>query len=267
KFTFDTSATVTSGNCTTDFVVFPVNANGTANQSNLVAFNNLYSGSNPNGLCNRNNQPNDDDVSATVLWSYNVQALGNGSVPTSPVLSLDGSKVAFVESATGNPAHFHVLAWRSGDTNSNNRQNALRPITINTFSSTAPAASSGSSTDLAVGTGPDTLSSPYVDYANDQAYVGNDAGVLFRIKNVFCKTAGCGNAAPSIDTSWGTNGAVTVCAGKLTGPVQDFLTQNIFVGCADGNVYGFDSHGIPLPIPSIAVGNGSANGGVVETPI
>src|SRR5262244_190312 len=51
KFTFDTSATVTSGNCTTDFVVFPVNANGTANQSNLVAFNNLYSGSNPNGLC------------------------------------------------------------------------------------------------------------------------------------------------------------------------------------------------------------------------
>jgi hypothetical protein len=109
-------------------------------------------------------------------------------VPTSPVSSLDGKKVAFVESATGNPAHFYVLAWRSGDGQATNRQNALVPKTLAApFSPTAPVASgtSGAVTDLAFGVTTDTLSSPYVDYAPDRAYVGNDEGVLFRFKNVF----------------------------------------------------------------------------------
>ena len=92
--------------------------------------------------------------------------------------------------------------------------------------------------------------------------------VLFRFKNVFCTTAGCGTAAPSLDTTWGGTGSVNVpCAAKLTGPVQDFYTLNIFVGCADGKVYGFTSTGAALTIPSIAVGNGSALGGVVESPV
>ena len=37
-----------------------------------------------------------------------------GLVATSPALSLDGTKVAFVETGSGT-AHFHVLAWKSGD--------------------------------------------------------------------------------------------------------------------------------------------------------
>jgi hypothetical protein len=36
-----------------------------------------------------------------------------------------------------------------------------------------------------------TLSSPYVDYGNDLACLGNDIGVLYRIKNVFCTTTAC----------------------------------------------------------------------------
>ena len=41
KFSFDLNATP---DCTTDFIVYPVNAVGSGTQPNLVAFNNLYSG-------------------------------------------------------------------------------------------------------------------------------------------------------------------------------------------------------------------------------
>jgi len=269
KYSFDTAATPS---CANDFVVFPVNANGSATQPNLVAFNNLYSGTaGGNGICNRNNQPNDDDVSATVFWSYNIEGLASGTVATSLSLSLDGTKVAFVETATGSPAHFHVLAWKSLDGTATNRQSVTSPKTINTFVSTAPSSGSGTATDLALGsstTGTITRSSPFIDYVRDQAYVGNDIGVLYRMKNVFCTQPTCSGALPSLDSTWGTSGAVTVpCAAKLTGPVVDFVTLNVFVGCTDGKVYGFNSSGTPLATPSIAVGNGSATGGVVETPV
>jgi hypothetical protein len=274
KFSFDVAA---APDCVNDFVVFPVNVNGSATQANLVAFNRLYSGTaGGNGICNRTPSASDVGISAEVLWSYNVHAIAAGAaVPTSPALSLNGTKVAFVESAAGNAAHFHVLAWKSGDgQDATNLQNTLLPKAITTFSTTSPAAGSGTATDLVLGTATDTISSPFVDYVRDLAYVGNDQGTLYRIKNVFC-TVACTTAAPSLDTSWGSAGAVTVgsgsCAGTakstLTGPVLDFVTLNVFVGCADGKVYGFTSTGAPLAIASISVGDGSANGGIVESPI
>jgi hypothetical protein len=145
--------------------------------------------------------------------------------------------------------------------------NALTPKSITAFTTSAPVNGTGTASDLAFGATTDTLSSPYIDYADDTAYVGNDAGALFRFKNVFCTTATCGTSLPSLDTSWGGGtGSVTVCGGKLTGPVQDFYTLNVFVGCSDGKVYGFNSSGSPLTIPSIAVGNGSATGGSSSLP-
>ena len=194
KFTFDVTA---APSCANDFIVFPVAAAGSSSQPNIVAFNNLYSGTTGGtGICNRTATSSDTGVAATVLWSYNVQAVSGGAVPTSPVISFDttgaqtGTKIAFVESATGSPAHFHVLAFKAGDgQNSTNLQSVLAPKTITTFVSTAPVAGSGTASDLALGSstsGTDTLSSPFVDYATDKAYVGNDVGVLYRIKDVFC---------------------------------------------------------------------------------
>jgi hypothetical protein len=283
KFTFDTTAAVTTTNCTYDsinhivhdYVVFPVNATGGAAQPNIVAFENLYSGTaGGNGICNRTATANDNGVSATVLWSYNVHAIVAGAaVPTSPVLSLDGTKVAFVESAAGNPAHFHVLAWKSGDGRAANLQNALAPVAITAFSGTAPAADSGTATDAAFGATTDTLSSPFVDYVRDLAYVGNDAGVVFRFKNVFCTTASCGTAAPSLDSTWGTSGALTIggtctgASGRLTGPILDFVTLNVYVGCADGKLYSISQTGT---IKSLVVGDGVASktfGAIVDPPL
>jgi len=276
KFSFNPNATPS---CANDFVVFPVNAVGSAAQPNIVAFNNLYSGSaaanGSNGFCNRTPVAGKDTgIAATVLWSYNVKAIG-GAVTTSPVISFDntGSKIAFVESLAGQPAHFHVLAWKSGDGQVSNLQSVLTPATINAFVATAPAIGSGAATDLALGalaTGSDTLSSPYVDYGNDLAYVGNDIGVLYRIKNVFCTTTACANAAPSLDASWGTGGALAIggtCTGKLTAPVQDAINFNIYVGCSDGKLYSISQTGT---IKSLVVGDGvtaKAYGGIVDPPL
>jgi hypothetical protein len=268
KYTFDTTA---APSCANDFVVFPVSALGSNTQPNIVAFNNLYSGTTGgNGICNRTASGSDNGTAATVLWSYNVHAISAGAaVPNSPVLSLDGKKVAFVESAAGNAAHFHVLAWNSGDgQDATNLQNVLKPKAITTFSATAPAA--GAATDLTFGATTDTLSSPFVDYGRDLAYIGNDAGVVFRIKNVFCFLTSCANAAPSLDPSWGTNGALTIggtCTGALTAPTLDFVTLNVFVGCADGRLYSISQTGV---VKSLAVGDGVASktyGGIVDPPL
>jgi hypothetical protein len=292
KFTFDITA---APSCANDYIVYPVNIAGSATQPNLVAFNNLYSGTAGGaGICNRTGlHPHDDGTDATVLWSYNVSAIaGGGAVTTSPVLSWDdttgagsvlGTKVAFVESAPGSPAHFHVLAWKAGDgqdvTSADGLQDTLEPAQITTFVPTDPVAGSGTATDLALGVsraGTDSISSPYVDYAHDYAYVGNDVGVLYRIKDVFCPsfntdpacTVGPG-LAPSLDTSWGTGGAVTVCSGVLTGAVDDSVTGNVYVGCSDGRLYGFNSMGTPLSPASLSLGDPTSSpvGGIVVPPI
>jgi hypothetical protein len=275
KYSFNVNATP---DCTNDFVVFPVNVKSSTTQPNIVAFNNLYSGATPTGLCSTRATGTgvltDNKQSATVMWSYDVRAIAGGApVATSPTLSLDGTKVAFVESGS-NSAHFHVLAGKTVTytlASLANRQSVTQNQnldSITTFSSTAPVANSGTATDLSFGSANDTNSSPYIDYSNDAAYVANDKGVLFRIRNVFCTLPTCGNVAPSLDLTFGSSGSVTVCANKVaTGPTQDFITGNVYVGCSDGNLYGFNSSGTALPNSPVAIGNGSGFGDVADAPI
>jgi hypothetical protein len=204
KFTFDTTAVA---NCTSDFIVFPVNVAGSATQPNLVAFNDLYSGTTGGtGICNTQRQTyftgTDVVADAATYWAYNITAAGE-VVATSPALSLDGTRVAFVETGEATTAHFHVLAWHAGSglvagdgVDATNAQNVLLPKTITTgFATLAPVAGSGTVTDLALtpgsGTASDTLSSPFVDYVNDVAYIGNDSGTLFKVDNVFCTSQAC----------------------------------------------------------------------------
>jgi hypothetical protein len=271
KFTYDPNATATCA----DFIIFPVNVAGSTGQPNLVAFNNLYSGTaGSTGFCNRVPVPLvDDGVSATTLWNYNINAIG-GAIMTSPALSFDGMKVAVVESAPGVPAHFHVLAYHAGDGLALSAQDVSAPAQITSFTATAPVEGSGTATDLALVSTIDdttvTLSSPFVDYALDVAYVGNDNGTLFRVAHVFCTIdpvcQGGTPPAPSLDPTWGTGGAISVCPGyEMTGAVVDGLTENILVGCTDGNLYGFTNKGVALTPAN--VGDGTATGGIVDAPM
>jgi len=226
------------------------------------------------GFCNSRTPQGtvDNLLQATTTWSYNITAAG-GLVSTSPALSQDGTKIAFVETG-GGAAHLHVLAWKSGDGVDTNAQNVLIPKSITSgFSAVAPAAGSGAVTDLAFGgANNDTLSSPFVDYNTDKVYVGNDAGVLFRFKNAFCTTAACtggGSPAPSLDTTWNATGSVALgsCVGKVTGAVEDSHTGNIFAGCSDGKLYGFTPAGVAIAGSPLSVGDGTATGGIVDPPM
>jgi len=100
-FVFDASATP---DCANDYAVFGLDVAGiTGGQANLVGFNNLYSGA--GGICGSGGP--------SVLFAYNTTLFG-GKIMTSPVLSLDGTKIAFVESGITSSV-FHVLTWAAGD--------------------------------------------------------------------------------------------------------------------------------------------------------
>jgi hypothetical protein len=43
--------------------------------------------------------------------------------------------------------------------------------------------------------------------------------------------------------------------------------DNIFVGCSDGTLYGFNSAAAPLSGSPVTVGNGGATGGIVDAPV
>lgn len=242
-------------------------------QPNIVAFNNLYSGP-TSGICNRTPKASDNGTAATTFWSYNVTASSGSQVTTSPALSMDGTKIAFVESGSAT-LDFHVLAWRSGDgVDSTNAQNVLLPVTISTFTDpVAPAAGSGTATDLLVGSDGDKLSSPFIDYAHDVAYIGNNSGVLYRVKDVFCTVnpacTGANPPAPTVDSTWGGGSVNTGCAERLTGAVVAG-TGNIFVGCGNGKLYGFTPAGVKLTNSPLIVGVGdlsATGGGIVDPPM
>ena len=96
KYQFD----VVAEDCKTDYVVFGLTV-PPGTQANLVGINNLYTGATP--PCNSG--------SPWVAFAYNTVTQtggGGGQIETSPVLSEDGTKVAFVES-TNNGSYFHIL--------------------------------------------------------------------------------------------------------------------------------------------------------------
>ena len=89
-----------------------------------------------------------------------------------------------------------------------------------------------------------TRSSPFVDYAADVAYVGDDDGNIHKFTGVFKGTLA------EAGGPWPVNvGAVTI----LTGPVA--YNGRIFVGGDNGSLYCVTADGIGcFPISSIAVG-------------
>ena len=247
KFTIDVTQTP---NCGSDFLAMGLNVAGGVGQANLVGLNRLYVNAGGTGYCSGSTTPN-------TLFAYRI----TNPLATSIVLSEDGNKIAFMENL--NPPKFHVLAWKSG-------QGTVTAPVAPTLIVGVPAAGAGqyNSLTLAAGTGA-SLSSPYIDYDNDIAYVGTDNGKLYRIKNVFCITAACisSPAAPSLDATWTTNPvSVGAATNKLTAPVLDFNRYNIFVGGSDGKLYGFNA-ATGASLGTITVGDGSADGNIIDPPM
>jgi hypothetical protein len=196
KFSFDPGA---APSCANDYVVFGLNVAGaTGGQANLVAFNNLYSGT--GGMCG---------AAPTVLFAYNVTTVKGGKVLLSPVISLDGTKIAFVESV-GTSTIFHVLTWTPGQ---GTIAKAAAPTTMTSLTVSSTATS--------------TTSSPWIDYSTDTAYMGVDGGVMYKVSGVF-------NGTPALAAPF----PVTVSGGHhLSPPVLDNRLNVLMVGSANGNLY------------------------------
>jgi hypothetical protein len=175
KYTFDPIA---PPSCS-DFVVFTINVPSgnvaAASQGNLVGITNLYSGS-TGDLCG---------TRPTFLFSYAIGSAGSG---LSPVLSLDGSKVAWVETPLGGNAILHVTTWVAGQ----GSNATVESVPVGTGGSSDVALDYTNplvSTSCAVTKSTtNTNSDLYLDYANDAGYIGADNGILYHISGVFSGT-------------------------------------------------------------------------------
>jgi len=233
KFSFNPAA---APDCTNDYVVFGLNTASTGTQANLVAFNNLYSGTGPPaGLCG---------AAPTVLFGYDTTTVTGGKIVTSPILSLDGKKIGFVESVPANAglgitasAIFHVLTWTAG-------QGTIGAAVLPSAMTSLPFSLTHN----------DSASSPYIDYGTDTAYVGSDNGQVYKITGVF-------NGIPALSLSpW----PVQAGTFHVTSPVLDSVLGKLMVGSSNGNLYQIDTtSGVATPL---SVGSGTS-AGIVAPPI
>jgi hypothetical protein len=214
-----------------DFVVFPTSvagATGTSDavpgQPSIIAFNNLYSAADGSGACG---------LAPAIAFAYNTNASGDttGVVSGSPVVSGDGTKVAFVET-TPSGSILHLVQYTIGDGTDINNNGVLLtapPTNLLTAGSgwnACPTDGSSCMISLMFSNGTAGNSSPFYNFAFDTLYLGDDSGVLHKFTGVF-------NGTPAEVTSGGW--PITVHAGvALTPPVQDSAANTLFVGDSTG---------------------------------
>jgi hypothetical protein len=234
---------IATASCANDFVVYNTGLAGSSSQPTIVAYSNLYSsctGSKP-----------------SVFWQYNTaypqgSTTGDGSaIPTSVVLYVNGTQLAFVQNNSSNVASLVLLKWQSSsslvqmDTGTNNVTPANYPtcaapcMTRLTFS----------------GSTKDTNSPPFYDYKADTMYIGDNSGKLHKFNPVFLGTP------TEVTTTW----PITVSSNVLTGPVYDSGTGHIFVADSGGFLYSYTTAGAAVMKSSQLAATGSK--GIVDGPL
>jgi hypothetical protein len=217
--------------CSSDYVVFTLPTGGSTfpGNFNIIAFNNLYvSTAGGSSFCSGS--------APQAIFEYNASS-GGGTLNGSPVVSLDGTLIAFVEnspSANGG-AVFHILKWHSGDkqTVDTSFPNAFNNAVLANCATNGAAAPCQYSLQYTPSGSrqPATLSSPFVDYRNDTAYVSDDGGNVYAISPVF----GASPAnPPAVLSGWPVNVGSSVV---LTPPVYDSVSKNVFVAATTGSAF------------------------------
>lgn len=218
---------------------------GTAGQPTIIAFNQLYK-----TTCGTTSTA----VPAT-FWSYNTGVAA--FTETSPVLSLDGTQVAFVQ-RTGTAASLVLLKWSSGSPGTVGAPTAPTSVAAASYS----GCSAPCMTVIAFNGGPNnTNSSPFYDYSGDVLYVGADNGTLHKFTGVF-------NGTPAEVTTGGW--PVTVSTGNiLSSPVYDSGSGLVFVGSTSGASAGGSLHSVNSTGTLVTSGRLATNSssGVRDSPI
>jgi hypothetical protein len=231
-----------TANCGTatppDYVVYGTGLAGSGGQANVVAFDNLYSG------CG--------GTVPSVYWAFNT----GGQILTSPLISLDGSQVAFVETSSGHGI-LVMLKWAAG---SGTLSTPVAPSLVAATSYSTcrvPCMTQISLQDSSGVQTDDTTSSVFYDYTNDIGWVGGTGGWLHKITGMF-------NGVPT-EVNNGVFPVQVNSGATLSSPVYDSGSQNVFVGDYDGYLYSV-SVNITIPVVTQS-GELDFGAGIVEGPI
>ena len=236
KFSFTANGTPS---CAADFVVFNTGLAGSATQASILAYNQLYK-----TLCS-------PTVPAT-YWAYNT----GGAIPLSPVLSLDGSQIAFVQTM-GNVASLVVMKWAAGGTVSS-------PVTPSA-SSSYPNCTAPCMISLTFDGSPnDKTSAPFYDYSgSDTLFIGDATGKLHQFHPVF-------DGPPAEVTTGGFPLKVSQDCQPLADPVYDAGLGMVFVGDGHAAEGSDDGEVHAITVSSAAVVNSAPvcqGPGFLEGPI
>lgn len=233
----------TTANCASaavpDYVVYSTGLPGSSGQANIVAYDNLYSG------CT--------GTMPTVYWAYNTA----GQVLTSPLISQDGTQVAFVQTDTGQVGTLVLIKW-AGSTGSVGAPATPAAVLPAAYSScTAPCMTTVILHDGDNNITDDTTSSMFYDYSGDIGWIGGARGWLHKITGVF-------NGTPT-EVS---NGVFPVQVNasnptSLSSPVYDAASHNVFVGDLGGFLYSVNSATGAV----ISSGQLDFGTGIVEAPV
>lgn len=247
KFGFSLTIANCASAASPDYVVYSTGLQGAGAQASVVAFDNIYSG------CG--------GTVPTVYWAYNT----GGLILTSPVISLDGTQVAFVQTS-GSPtgqAGLVLLKWKASATET------VTSPGVPTLAATAALYRTcvapcmfevflHDGNNVAVD---DRTSSPYYDYTNDVAWVGGANSWLHKLTGVFkgTPTEVHGGGFPVQVNPTNPN--------SLSNPVYDRISNNVFVGDAGGVFYRVASAtgGSAVATAQLDFGTGLVEGPLVDT--
>jgi hypothetical protein len=216
KFAFDTSNP--TPNCLNDYAVFTLNQHNSSS-FNIIGYNNLYVNGDGSGLCNSALV-----TAPTALFAYFASTAG-GQLQTAPVLSLDGTEIAFIEDSSS--SQFHVLRWKAGNVNSTFASpfNATTLASCVTTSDVPPCEYT-----VQFSSHNADISAPYVDYGTDTAYVSDNNGAVSAISPVFTATH---SNPPAIVSGF----PLSPSGSTMSPPVYDSISGNLFVGDQGGNLF------------------------------
>ncbi len=242
KFGFD----VKKADCVNDYVIFSTGLPSSAGQASIVAFNNLYSG------CG-GTVPN-------TYWAYDTTGSAPGTVKTSPIMSLDGTQVAFVQTDGVGHGTVVLLKWAANNGSIGTPASAgLGSATAYASCPTPPCMAQfglrtrgGTQTD-------DTVSSIYVDYSGDIAWVGDSQGLLHKFHPFFL-----GVPAEVRDATWPLQ-VHPLGALPMTSPVFEGLSNTVFLGDAGGFLYSVNAtSGTITKSGQLDFGTGLVEGPIVD---
>jgi hypothetical protein len=242
KFGFRLTTATCSNAASPDYVVFGTGLTGSSSHPSVVGFDNLYS-----GCISLGGVP-------TVYWAYNT----GGQILTSPVISDDGTQVAFVQTDVALEGTLVLLKW-AASSGTLSAPVTLTPVANSAYRAcTAPCMTTILLKDATHVITDDRTSSVFPDYNSDTIWVGGAVGWLHKITGAF-------HGTPAEATTGGFPVQVNPSSpNSLSSPVYDTGSTNVFVGDLGGFLYRVSPAGVVTASAQIDHGTGIISGPIVD---